>query len=166
MATVEHTVDLESQPLVSLTPTAATKIKELMAEEPDAGSLVLRVAIQGGGCSGFQYGLGFDTGSAEGDLEYDLEGVRVVVGSTVSGSEHNRKTLEGVVTQTAGRPLTYQARSFVLASGGFASGAGESPSRSSRAATNASIGFLTQAAFGPPTGGAAFTGALSDQCRS
>ena len=50
------------------------------------------------------------------------KGARVVVGTTVSGSEHNRKTLEGVVTQTAGRPRTYRARSFVLASGGFASG--------------------------------------------
>ena len=40
-----------------------------MSEEADAGSLVLRVAIQGGGCSGFQYGLGFDSGPAEGDLE-------------------------------------------------------------------------------------------------
>ena len=65
--------------ILSLTPTAATKIRELMAEEPDAGTTVLRVAIQGGGCSGFQYGLGFDTGSAEGDLELELEGVRVVV---------------------------------------------------------------------------------------
>jgi len=80
VATVEHTVDTESaSPLVSLTPTAAAKIKELMAEEPDGGSLVLRVAIQGGGCSGFQYGLGFDTGAAEGDHELDFEGVRVVV---------------------------------------------------------------------------------------
>jgi iron-sulfur cluster assembly protein len=79
VATVEHTVDTESAPLVSLTPTAAAKIKELMAEEPDAGTLVLRLAIQGGGCSGFQYGLGFDSGAAEGDLEYELEGVRVVV---------------------------------------------------------------------------------------
>ena len=64
---------------LNLTPTAATKVRELMAEEPDAGSLVLRVAIQGGGCSGFQYGLGFDTGAAEGDQELELEGVRVVV---------------------------------------------------------------------------------------
>jgi iron-sulfur cluster assembly protein len=79
VATVEHSVDTEPAPLVSLTPTAAAKIKELMAEEPDAGTLVLRLAIQGGGCSGFQYGLGFDTGAAEGDLEYELEGVRVVV---------------------------------------------------------------------------------------
>ena len=64
---------------LNLTPTAATKVRELMAEEPDADSLVLRVAIQGGGCSGFQYGLGFDTGAAEGDQELELEGVRVVV---------------------------------------------------------------------------------------
>ena len=55
--------------LISLTPVAAAKIRELMAEEEDAGTLVLRVAIQGGGCSGFQYGLGFDAGAAEGDVE-------------------------------------------------------------------------------------------------
>jgi iron-sulfur cluster assembly protein len=65
--------------VLSLTPTAAVKIRELMAEEPDAETMVLRVAIQGGGCSGFQYGLGFDTGSAEGDVELELEGVKVVV---------------------------------------------------------------------------------------
>ena len=50
-----------------------------MAEEDDATTLVLRVAIQGGGCSGFQYGLGFDAGAAEGDLELSLEGIPVVV---------------------------------------------------------------------------------------
>jgi iron-sulfur cluster assembly protein len=65
--------------VVNLTPLAAAKVKELMAEEPDAQSLVLRVAIQGGGCSGFQYGLGFDSGPAEGDLELSFHGVRVVV---------------------------------------------------------------------------------------
>jgi glycerol-3-phosphate dehydrogenase subunit B len=50
------------------------------------------------------------------------EGARVVVGSTVTGAERNGRRLEGVVTQTAGRPRTYRARAFVLASGGFASG--------------------------------------------
>jgi iron-sulfur cluster assembly accessory protein len=64
---------------LTITPGAAEKIRELMAEEPDAGSMVLRVAIQGGGCSGFQYGLGFDSGAAEGDHEIEFEGVRVVV---------------------------------------------------------------------------------------
>jgi iron-sulfur cluster assembly protein len=80
VATVEHPADThESLPLVNLTPVAAEKIRQLMAEEPEGDSLVLRVAIQGGGCSGFQYGLGFDSGTAEGDIELELEGVKVVV---------------------------------------------------------------------------------------
>jgi len=74
MATVEHT-----DTLITLTPVAAQKVKDLLAEEPDGESLVLRVAIQGGGCSGFQYGLGFDSGAAEGDVELELEGIPVVV---------------------------------------------------------------------------------------
>jgi len=64
-------------PLLSVTEAAAVKIKQLMAEESDVS--VLRVAIQGGGCSGFQYGLGFDSGAAEGDLEFHEHGVTVVV---------------------------------------------------------------------------------------
>jgi iron-sulfur cluster assembly protein len=75
VATVEH----PTETLISLTPIAAAKIKELLAEEPDSDTLVLRIAIQGGGCSGFQYGLGFDAGAAEGDLEFEVEGVPVVV---------------------------------------------------------------------------------------
>jgi iron-sulfur cluster assembly protein len=72
-------VERANETLLTLTPLAAAKVKELMAEEPDADALVLRVAIQGGGCSGFQYGLGFDSGPAEGDHELSFEGVRVVV---------------------------------------------------------------------------------------
>jgi iron-sulfur cluster assembly protein len=79
MEIAERPATIDPGTLLTLTPGAAAKIKDLMAEEPDAGSLVLRVAIQGGGCSGFQYGLGFDSGPAEGDHELELEGVRVVV---------------------------------------------------------------------------------------
>ena len=75
MEIAERTTD----ELLTLTPVAAAKIRELMAEEPDGEATVLRVAIQGGGCSGFQYGLGFDAGAVEGDLELELEGVPVVV---------------------------------------------------------------------------------------
>ena len=64
-------------PLLSLTEAAAVKIKQLLAEESDVE--VLRIAIQGGGCSGFQYGLGFDTAAAEGDHSFELHGVTVVV---------------------------------------------------------------------------------------
>ena len=62
----------------TLTERAASKIKQLLAEEPDDVS-VLRVAIQGGGCSGFQYGLGFDSGVLDGDVELEQHGVTVVV---------------------------------------------------------------------------------------
>ena len=65
--------------LVNLTERAAEKIRELQATEPAGEAEVLRVAIQGGGCSGFQYGLGFDRGPVEGDHELELHGVRVVV---------------------------------------------------------------------------------------
>ena len=63
--------------LVTVTDAAAAKIRQLMAEEEDVN--VLRVAIQGGGCSGFQYGLGFDRGAVEGDHAFDANGVQVVV---------------------------------------------------------------------------------------
>jgi iron-sulfur cluster assembly protein len=65
--------------LVSLTESAAAKIRDLMAEEPEGEASVLRIAVQGGGCSGFQYALGFDRGSQEGDHEVASHGVPVVV---------------------------------------------------------------------------------------
>jgi len=66
-----------TESIVSLTAAAAAKIRDLMASEADVS--VLRVAIEGGGCSGFQYGLGFDRGAQEGDHEFECEGVTVVV---------------------------------------------------------------------------------------
>ena len=65
--------------LVSLTEAAAAKVLELMAEEPEGEATVLRVAVQGGGCSGFEYALGFDSGAQEGDHELRAYGVDVVV---------------------------------------------------------------------------------------
>jgi iron-sulfur cluster assembly accessory protein len=74
-------VEIAERPttVVSLTERAATKIKELMAEEPEGTVGVLRVAIQGGGCNGFEYALGFDSGAQEGDHELLAHGVPVVV---------------------------------------------------------------------------------------
>jgi iron-sulfur cluster assembly accessory protein len=65
--------------MLTVTETAAQKIRELMAEEAEGGISVLRVAIEGGGCSGFQYALGFDRGPQDGDNEIESNGVRVVV---------------------------------------------------------------------------------------
>jgi iron-sulfur cluster assembly protein len=75
MATIER----EETTLVTLTEGAAAKISKLMAEEPAGEAAVLRVAIQGGGCSGFEYALGFDRGAQAGDHELEFHGVRVVV---------------------------------------------------------------------------------------
>jgi iron-sulfur cluster assembly protein len=74
MATTEHDVSI-----VSLTESAAAKIRTLMSEEPAGEAAVLRIAVQGGGCSGFQYALGFDRGPQEGDHELASNGVPVVV---------------------------------------------------------------------------------------
>ena len=74
MATIE-----EPTTLIALTERAAAKIKELQAEEPGGDAEVLRIAVQGGGCSGFEYALGFDRGAVEGDHELDFHGVRLVV---------------------------------------------------------------------------------------
>jgi iron-sulfur cluster assembly accessory protein len=54
--------------MINVTETAADKINELLAEEAKTGA-GLRVFVQGGGCSGFQYGLMIDEG--EGDAESD-----------------------------------------------------------------------------------------------
>ena len=64
---------------LTLTERAADKVKALMAQEPAGEAEVLRVAIRGGGCGGFEYALGFDRGAAEGDDEAEFHGVRVVV---------------------------------------------------------------------------------------
>ncbi|MFN8186524.1 MAG: iron-sulfur cluster assembly accessory protein [Gaiellales bacterium] len=65
--------------MVNLTERAAEKFKELASEEPAGEAEVLRIAIQGGGCSGFQYALGFDRGPQDGDNESESQGVRIVV---------------------------------------------------------------------------------------
>jgi iron-sulfur cluster assembly accessory protein len=65
--------------MVTVTENAARKIQELMSQEPQADVSVLRIAIQGGGCSGFQYALGFDRGPQDGDNEIESNGVRVVI---------------------------------------------------------------------------------------
>ncbi len=65
--------------LIVLTESAAAKIRGLMAEEPDGEVSVLRIAVQGGGCSGFEYALGFDRGAQEGDHELESHGVTIVV---------------------------------------------------------------------------------------
>ncbi|MFI5227116.1 MAG: iron-sulfur cluster insertion protein ErpA [Candidatus Limnocylindrales bacterium] len=70
---------LEVQPTtLSLTDAAASKLRELTAEEtnPDIG---LRVYVYSGGCSGFRYGMMIEDSPAEGDNLLQANGVRVYV---------------------------------------------------------------------------------------
>jgi len=72
-------VDYQSlqQPLY-FTTAAATKVRELVNEEGNA-DLALRVYIQGGGCSGFQYGFEFDENRADDDVAIMKENATLLV---------------------------------------------------------------------------------------
>ena len=64
--------------MITLTPTAATKVKTLLEAEGEPG-LALRVAVRPGGCSGFSYEMFFDSDVAAEDETADYDGVKVVV---------------------------------------------------------------------------------------
>jgi iron-sulfur cluster insertion protein len=63
---------------IHVTTAAAEKIQELLTEEGKSDS-GLRVFVQGGGCSGFQYGLMIEEGVGVGDQQFESNGVRLYV---------------------------------------------------------------------------------------
>ena len=64
--------------MINVSPAAASKISELLAEEQKEGS-GLRVFVQGGGCSGFQYGLMIEEARADADQVFLSNGVTLYV---------------------------------------------------------------------------------------
>ncbi|MBM3832853.1 MAG: iron-sulfur cluster assembly accessory protein [Verrucomicrobia bacterium] len=64
--------------VVSLTENAANQIKAMLAEDKENAGKGLRVFVEGGGCSGMQYGLVFDETRPD-DLKEAFHGVSVVV---------------------------------------------------------------------------------------
>jgi iron-sulfur cluster assembly accessory protein len=68
----------QAEPVVSLTETAAEQIKSLLAGQPENAGKTLRVYVEGGGCSGLQYGLVFDE-KRENDLASECYGIAVLV---------------------------------------------------------------------------------------
>ncbi|HWS27192.1 MAG TPA: iron-sulfur cluster insertion protein ErpA [Xanthomonadales bacterium] len=70
--------DVVDEASLLFTQAAARKVRELMLEEGNP-ALKLRVYIQGGGCSGFQYGFSFDEESQEDDLAVQTDGVTLIV---------------------------------------------------------------------------------------
>src|SRR6187549_880211 len=65
--------------MINVSTTAASKINELLSEEGKSDS-GLRVFVQGGGCSGFQYGLMIEEGGlGVGDQSFESNGIRLFV---------------------------------------------------------------------------------------
>jgi iron-sulfur cluster assembly accessory protein len=64
--------------MINVSSSAASKISELLAEEQKQNS-GLRVFVQGGGCSGFQYGLMIEETGGEGDQVFESNGVKLFV---------------------------------------------------------------------------------------
>lgn len=69
--------------MITLSPRAAAQVRTMQSElPPDAsGGRLLRVLIETGGCSGFQYGMSFDEPKAD-DVRFESEGVQIVVDPT------------------------------------------------------------------------------------
>ncbi|NYT63425.1 iron-sulfur cluster insertion protein ErpA [Alcaligenaceae bacterium] len=79
MNTLTESVDLQVPPTpIVFTHAAAAKVKDLLIEEGNP-ELKLRVFVQGGGCSGFQYGFTFDETMNDDDTTIDKEGVQLLV---------------------------------------------------------------------------------------
>lgn len=79
MSNIIESVDLQVPPSpILFSDAAAAKVKELLAEEANPG-LKLRVFVQGGGCSGFQYGFTFDETINDDDTTILKEGVELLV---------------------------------------------------------------------------------------
>ena len=79
MSAVAQQVETEMPPPLVFTDSAAAKVADLIAEEgnPD---LKLRVFVQGGGCSGFQYGLMIEeNGQGSGDQVFESHGVKLFI---------------------------------------------------------------------------------------
>jgi iron-sulfur cluster assembly protein len=64
---------------VTLTEKAAGEVKKIIDEQSLPDGTVLRVGVQGGGCSGFSYSLNFDTAISERDRVVEVHGVKLAV---------------------------------------------------------------------------------------
>ena len=86
--------------MINVSTMAAEKINELLSEENKAGS-GLRVFVQGGGCSGFQYGLMIEESGGVGDQVFESNGVKLFV-DPVSVSYLKGAEVDFVDTVTGG----------------------------------------------------------------
>jgi len=64
--------------MINLTPVASTKVKEIMSMQNPV-PVALRVAVVGGGCSGFQYHMAFENQTTDADQLFEFDGLKVAV---------------------------------------------------------------------------------------
>jgi iron-sulfur cluster assembly accessory protein len=64
--------------MITVTPVATTKVKEIMSQQNPA-PVALRVAVVGGGCSGFSYHMAFENQENPTDNVYEFDGLKVFV---------------------------------------------------------------------------------------
>ena len=70
--------------MITVTENAITKIQDILLEENNP-ALKLRVFVQGGGCSGMQYGFTLDEEQNEDDWDLEISGVKILVDSMSGG---------------------------------------------------------------------------------
>lgn len=64
--------------VMTISESAVRQVRQMIERRAD-DTLILRVSVSGGGCSGFQYGIGFDNAVHEDDLVFERDGVRLAV---------------------------------------------------------------------------------------
>lgn len=77
---IDNMATEQTEKLVTVTAKAAEKIQEFMKEETQHPEY-LRVYVQGGGCSGLSYGMGFETKPEEDDIIIEENGVKLLIDS-------------------------------------------------------------------------------------
>ena len=65
--------------MITITDSAAEKVQELIKEDQDA--IGLRIYVKGGGCSGYQYGMSFDSKMSDDDTMIEKEDIKVIIDS-------------------------------------------------------------------------------------
>jgi|SRR5690606_3994194 len=73
-----NSVHENQETLITLTPSAVTELKRIMAETNLEETPYLRVGVKGGGCSGMSYVLGFDKKEAD-DTAFEIDGIPVII---------------------------------------------------------------------------------------
>jgi iron-sulfur cluster assembly protein len=67
-----------SEAICQLTANAGAQIKKLMEKQNKPGA-ILKVSVQGGGCSGMSYKMAFEDQPASGDSVFEQQGIRVAI---------------------------------------------------------------------------------------